>query len=265
MQRFSHLPFSARAQVAGALLLGALALAGCTEATTPHQDAQGRPRAKPAEVTALLTASGGGSDAGGLTRARISTKSGEILILEPDGSVTTMSLDSDEGRDAFMVTQADLEALNANLDLDFAGLVATDMPRRQTAQERAIAEFAARTQPALPVMRPGVAAQPEDFIAFRIDPLNADRGNDLVEVTANLREGVDADIAFSYATCALAGWADENGVAYGRHIRTLQATRNGKLLVGSAFTVSNDKPLGLRVMETKETLRECEARGIPAA
>lgn len=260
MQCRTRLPFST-----SALLMGALALAGCNEMVTPHADAEGRPRGKPAEVTAMLTASGGAADAGGLTRARISTKSGEILILEPDGSVTTMSLDSPEGRDAFMVTQADLEALNSNLELDFGGMVAADLPREPTAQEKAIEAFAARTQPALPAAREGVTAEPEDFIAFSIASLNADNGNDLIEVTANLRQGVDADIAFAYATCALAGWADENGVAYGRHIRTLSATRNGKLLVGSAFTVSNDRPLGLRVMETKDTLRECEARGIPAA
>ncbi|MFN3273504.1 MAG: hypothetical protein ACK41U_02400 [Paracoccus sp. (in: a-proteobacteria)] len=262
MQCRTRLPFAPAALIAGALIL-----AGCGgTAVTSHQDGEGRPRAKPAEVTAMLTASGrGGGDVGGLTRARISTKSGEILILEPDGSVTTMSLDSDAGRDAFMVSQADLEALNANLDLDFGGMVAPNLPREKTAQEKALEEFAARAQPALPAAREGVTAQPDDFIAFRIDTLNAGRGDDLIEVTANLRRGVDADIAFAYATCALAGWADENGVAYGRHIRTLQATRNGKLLVGSAFTVSNDRPLGLRVMETKDTLRECEARGIPAA
>lgn len=261
MQCRTRLPIAPAALIAGALML-----AGCGgTAATSQQGGGDRPRAKPAEVTAMLTASGRGGDAGGLSRARISTKSGEILILEPDGSVTTMSLDSEAGRDAFMVTQADLEALNANLDLDFGGMVAPNLPREKTAQEKALEEFAARVQPALPAAREGVTAQPEDFIAFRIDTLNAGRGDDLIEVTANLRRGVDADIAFAYATCALAGWADENGVAYGRHIRTLSATRNGKLLVGSAFTVSNDRPLGLRVMETKDTLRECEARGIPAA
>ena len=137
----------------GALLLGALSLAACAD-KTQGADGSERPRAKPAEVTALLP--GGGADVERLSRARISTKSGEILILEPDGSVTTMSLDSPEGRDAFMVTQADLDALNANLDLDLSALVAPDMPRRQTAQERALEEFAARTQPALPALRAGL-------------------------------------------------------------------------------------------------------------
>lgn len=246
-------------------LLAAFAVAGCQSDKTAHADKDGRPRAKPAEVTALVA--GADADVARLSRARVSTRSGEILILEPDGSVTSMSLDSPEGRDAFMVTQADLEALNANLDLDLGGIAPLGVATvpRQSAQQRAIEAFAARTQPALPVVRPGTVVSDEDFIAARVDSLNADLGNDLVEVTANLRRGVDAEIGFAYATCALAGWADRNGVAYGRHIRTLSATRDGKLLIGSAFTLSKERPLGLRVMETKETLRECEARGIPAA
>lgn len=207
----------------------------------------------------------GSAGDGGLGRARISTQSGEILILEEDGTVTTMDLDSPGGRNAFEVSEADLAALNANLDLDFGGLVAPNLPPRQTAQEKALEEFAALSRPALPVLAEGAEIDPESFIAVKVDALNEGAGADLVEVTANLRRGVDADIAFSYATCALAGWAKDNGNPYGRHIRTLQAERNGKLLIGSAFLLSDDRPLGLRVMETEETLRECRARGIPAA
>lgn len=228
-------------------------LAACSGAT------DGRPPAKPQELTAMV------AGPTGLGRARISTQSGEILILEEDGSVTSMDLDSPAGRDAFEVSEADLAALNANLDLDFAGLVADDLPKGPTAQEKALAEFAARSQPALPVLPEGMEILPDDFIAVAVRPLSEGRGADLVEVTANLRQGVDADIAFSYATCALAGWARDNGNPYGRHIRTLQAERDGKLLIGSAFLLSDDKPMGLRVMETETTLRECDARGIPTA
>ena len=242
------------------LLMGAatvLFLAGCDKPD------DGRPRPKPETMTANLVGNGAGK--GQLTRARISTKSGEILILEEDGSVTTMNLDSPSGRDAFAVTEADLMALNANLDLNLGGVVAENLPPRKTEQELALEAFAARTQPALPEWRDGTEVITEDFIGANVQSLNADGPADLVEVTANLREGVDADIAFSYATCALAGWAKANGGKYGRHIRTLQDTRDGKLLIGAAFTISDSKPMGLRVMETNETLRECKARGIPAA
>lgn len=246
--------------LAGAAL-AVTGLSGCFSGTKDD----GRPKPKPAQVTANLSTPNRGKGEAPLTLARISTKSGEILILEPDGSVTTMELDSAEGRDAFAVTEADLAALNANLDLNLGGLVASNLPREKTAQEKAIEEFAKRTQPALPEWKQGTVIAPEDFIGTRVVALGEGKQSDLVEVTANLREGVDADIAFSYATCALAGWARAEGANYGRHIRTLQQTRNGKLLVGAAFTISDDKPLGLRVMETNETLRECKARGIPAA
>lgn len=243
------------------VLTGAFALAVLLSGCGKQGDSDGRPPAKPAEMTAAMVDPGRGT----LSRARISTKSGEILILEPDGSVSTMALDSPGGRDAFAVTEADLAALNANLDLNLSGVAAPVRRRGPTAQELALEAFAARTRPALPAWQEGTELAPEDFIAVRVDTLNASGAGDLVEVTANLRQGVDADIAFSYATCALAGWAKDNGGKYGRHIRTLQDTRNGKLLIGAAFTVSDSKPMGLRVMETNETLRECKARGIPAA
>ncbi|WP_411956626.1 hypothetical protein [Paracoccus homiensis] len=244
----------------GAVLIGLAALAGCAQ-----DGADARPPAKPGELTARVAS---GDANAPLTLARVSTKSGEILILEPDGQVTTMNLDSPEGQDAFAVTEADLLALNANLDLDLSGLVAPNvLPPRETAQNKALKEFAARTQPALPNWQDDLELRDDMFIGSRVVRLGEGKGKsgDLVEVTANLREGVDADIAFSYATCALAGWAKAEGVDYGRHIRTLQNTRDGKLLVGAAFTISDSKPLGLRVMETNETLRECKARGIPAA
>ena len=243
-----------RKSVSMAALIGAaLALSGCMQTSTGGGTEARSPKA----------ASVAGGDR--LGRARISTQSGEILILEEDGTITTMDLDSQGGRDAFAVTEADLAALNQNLDLDFAGLVAPNRPREKTAQQKALEEFAARTQPALPVLAAGTEIAPESFIAVQVVPLNQGAGADLVEVTANLQQGVDADIAFSYATCALAGWARDNGNPYGRHVRTLQAERNGKLLIGSAFLLSDSKPMGLRVMETEETLRECDARGIPTA
>ena len=243
-----------------AALAGAATLVGCA-----GDAGDGRPKPKPETMTARVATPGAADGKAPLTLARISTKSGEILILEPDGSVTTMALDSPEGQDAFAVTEADLMALNANLDLDLGAGVVPGLPPRQTAQEKALEEFAARTQPALPAWAEGTEVDPEDFMGARVASLSPDGSSELVEVTATLRKGVDADVAFSYATCALAGWAKQNGESYGRHVRTLQDTRDGKLVIGAAFTLSDGKPMGLRVMETNDTLRECKARGIPAA
>lgn len=242
-----------------AALVGLALLTGC-------ESNDGRPPAKPEHLTAKIATQAEGEGSASLKRARVSTKSGEILILEPDGELTEMDLDSAAGQQAFAVTEEQLMALNANLDLDLPNdLVAANLPPRKTAQEKMIEEFAARTQPALPTWKEGTKIEPADFIGVRVTLLNEGKGNDLVSVVANLREGVDADIAFSYATCALARWARTEDRDYGRHIRTLQDTRKGKLLIDSAFTISDKKPLGLRVMETKEALRDCKARGIPAA
>ena len=110
-------------------------------------------------------------------------------------------------------------------------------------------------------------AAPKDFQGAEVKSIDKQKksGGTLVEVQANLRRGVDADTAFAYATCALASWADAKGAVYARHIRTLSDKRNGKMIVGSVFTLSNRKPMGLTVMTTKETLQECKTRGIPAA
>ena len=246
--------------------LAAALLAGCAE----EKASDGRPRAKPAELgVAVVQSDAGAPDKKVLSRGRISTKSGDILILEPDGSVSEMKLDSNVGRDAFAVTEADLMALNQNLDLDLSGMpnLGPVRQRQPTAQERALADFAAKTRPMRLNLPKSFAAEPKDFLGARISGLaNSRKGaGSLVEVSANLRGGVDADTAFAYATCALASWAESKGTPYARHIRTLSDKRDGKMIVGSVFTLSAEKPMGLTVMTTKETLQECKARGIPAA
>ncbi len=267
-----------RVAITALVAAAGLGLAGCAP-SAPASGSMGLatpPTTKPAEVGVRVVDRGAAGTR--LTRARVSTKSGDILILEPDGSTSQVALDSPQGREAFDMTEADLAALAGNLGLtlsaaDIAGfhIVAPRSGRRaQTAQERALAEFAARTGPALPAFPAGFVADPEDFIAVRVDRLEPganqrSTGAELVEVTANLKAGVDADVAFAYATCALAGWANGNGKGYGRHIRTVQDKRNGKLLLGAVFTLSDTQPMGLRVMETDDTLRTCKDRGIPAA
>lgn len=251
------------------LLIAAAALAGCTAAPESMGLAT-PPKAKPEAVgVKIVDRSAAGTK---LTRARVSTKSGDILILEPDGSVTEVSLDSPAGRDAFEVTEAELAELEINLGLELSPAdianfdVVSPEPRRlPTAQQKALEEFAARTRPALPQFPAGFRANPEDFISVRVDRVAGDRKGDLVEVTASLKAGVDAEVAFAYATCALAGWAEAQGKDYGRHIRTVQNKRRGQLLIGSVFTLSDKQPMGLRVMETEDTLRSCKDRGIPAA
>lgn len=238
-----------------------VALAGCEAG-----DRADRPPAKPAEFSVAVAKSERVKGESPLTQARVSSKSGEILILEPDGSVSTMQLDSPQGRDVFRVTQAQMVALRDGSDPVWEGVVAEGITREgPTAQEQALADFAAQSGGALPEWDEKTTLDPADFLGTSIAVISPDRASDLIEVTANLREGVDADIAFSYATCALARWAKDEGAPFARHIRTLQDQRNGKLLIGAAYILSDDRPAGLRVMETNDTLRECKDRGIPAA
>lgn len=252
----------------GTMAAAGLLAAGCMGG---GERVEPRPQAKPEALAVAVRGSGGT-----LSAARVSTKSGEILILEPDGSVTEMALDSPGGRDAFEVTEADLAALNVNLSLDLSELppedpagVARAKPRQPSAQERALAAFRARTQPALPKLPAGLEVAPEDFVGARVARLSPrgrkDEGPALIEVSAVLRQGVDAELAFAYATCALAGWAAETGTPYARHVRTLQNRKDGKLHLASVFTLSAEPPLGLRVMETGDTVDTCKSHGIPAA
>lgn len=252
------------------LLIGAAALAALGACAPGGKGLATPPRPKPEQVNVKVV---NRAPAGPrLSRASVSTKSGDILILEPDGSVSTVALDSPSGRDAFQVTEQELNALSANLGLKLSpadvanfDIVAPEKPRVPTEQEKALEAFAARTRPALPDFPAGFKAKPENFGGALVRPLSGDRSGELVEVSARLRPGVNADLAFAYATCALAGWAKAQGKHYGRHIRTLQNKGGGTLQVGSVFTLSDKKPMGLRVMETNQTLQSCKDRGIPAA
>lgn len=238
-------------------------LAGCDSNGAAPVD---RPPAKPDQVSVAIADPDHRQGQSPITQARVSTKSGEILILEPDGSVSTMQLDSPAGRQVMRRTDAQLAALRDGSSPAWDGVVARGVRRSgPNAREIAMREFAAQSGPALPDAQQELAIDPADFLGARIDAIGSGPTSDLVEVSANLREGVDADIAFSYATCTLARWARENGTPYARHIRTVQDQRNGKLLIGAAYMLSGERPLGLHVMETNETLRICKDRGIPAA
>lgn len=250
-----------RAFQAVGVLISCGVLAACSSAPKEH-----RPLEKPQVLGVHAT-----DRQGQLTRASVSTKSGELVILEPDGSISTMAVDSDTGRDAFSLTDSDLASLGINLSLDLSHLPDSSRSgfaaaqRKLTAQQRALEVFAARTQPFLPIIRK--EPDPENYLAALVQPLDEDgSGDKLVSVTANLVAGVDADEAFAYASCALADWAVTNKAGYARHIRTVSDKGNGKVRIESIYTLSNgSRPLGLQVMTPEDTLHACEERGIPRA
>lgn len=240
----------------GAAIVGALALtavlSGCGDGGGAGSGSDpSRPKDKPERFdTTLETASGA-------LPARVEAGSGEVVVTDLEGRTRRLPLAEAQGRAAASAAPA--------------------LPEGVTAQELIEAEFEAQRRPALPT-----GERPFDASAFygaRVVPLDLDRpagaggrsrnaasgGPQLVEVTAEMKQGVDADSAFAYATCALASWAKRTGTPYARHVRTLTQGVDGRLRVASLFTVSRSEPMGLSVVEAGATLAECEARGIPAA
>lgn len=250
--------------------LALLPLAACEE--TGGGAAAGRPQSKPEALTAEIAGPGGRRQ-----EARVETRRGEILILGLDGRVVPVPLSSAEGRRALGASEARIAEAAA---ADPAEPATPPGTPALSAQDALVADFEAQSAPVLPEAPEADAERPDpdDFLGARVRELSSapegDRparrssgqgGARLVEVSAEMKDGVDADTAFAYATCALAGWASRAGVPYARHIRTLQSRVNGRLRLASVFTVSDIEPMGIRIVEANQTLGECSARGIPAS
>ncbi len=244
--------------ISGAAITAVAVLSGC--AATRDGGLSEPPRAKPA--TLPLKLEGPTEDTAVL--AGVSTKSGEIMILENDGSVTTTRLDSPRGQQALGRSSEELFSLSDVLVED-SSVSVEDLPKRPSAQELALEAFAARRRSALPA---NIASAPaEAFLSAEVMPVSVRGGkeaSDLVSVMVGLSEGVDESTAFAYATCTLAAWSETTKTPYARHIRTITRKENGRKTVESIFTMSKNTPMGLRVMEREETLRMCRAHGIPA-
>lgn len=240
------------------LLMATVALAVLSACAETATESNGRPPAKPARLAVQLE----GALDNTAVLGSVSTDRGEMLLMNSDGSVASYDLNSRRGAAELLQNEDQLLSLDSVLVAD-EGAIGPLGPMPPTAQEVALREFAARSGPALPANTTTYA--PEAYLSSRVTPLDGTRSGDFVEVVAKLRAGVDDSTAFAYATCALADWASKSQIGYARHIRTLQQRQGGTLTMGSIFTISRQKPSGLSVMETKSTLRDCKARGIPAA
>lgn len=228
------------------LAISALALAGCA-------DAGNRPPSKPAQLQVRVQDR---AAPGALAvNARLDTRRGDLHIPQPDGSVAVRPLHDSRARTALAAGQAVLVAPRA-------GTTASNGP--PLSDER-IAAFEAAALPVLPPAQDGAKPDAGAFLGAKVRAVKGDRAGDLVEVSAKLRQGVDDDTAFAYATCALTAWAAGHDAAFARHIRTVHGERNGTMTTDAVFTVSKTRPVGLMVVDVKETLRECKSRGIPAA
>ncbi|MDO5529554.1 MAG: hypothetical protein Q4F71_09140 [Paracoccus sp. (in: a-proteobacteria)] len=251
-----------RARRFAAAAIACALLAACEGGPAGDGGLDQPPRAKPSRIAVSLE----GPTADTRLLGRVATRDGALEVLEPDGSVSRMAVSSPQGRSALGRGDGGLLRLQDVLIEDTSEVYEYIEPG-PTAQERALEQFAARTGPALPATLPPFAA--EDFIGAEIALLRLrdapqEGGDDLVRVTVNLRRGVDDSVALAYATCSLAAWADRGPARYARHIRSLSANRSGVMALEAVFTMSRTQPMGLRVMETRQTLQDCRARGIPA-
>ncbi|MDO5643859.1 MAG: hypothetical protein Q4G26_15915 [Paracoccus sp. (in: a-proteobacteria)] len=245
---------------AGVMTGLAFALAGC--GAPPDGGLAEPPRAKPATLPVKLD--GPTEDTSIL--AGVSTKSGELLILENDGSVTRTRVDSTLGRQTLRQSDEVMFRLSDVLVEDHS-IPAGALPAPPRAQDIALEEFAARRQPALPARI--TRAAPEAFLGGTVTPITppgteSRPAAELVSVQVRLQQGVDESTAFAYATCTLAAWSKTTNTPYARHIRTISRQERGQVVAESIFTMSRAVPIGLRVMEQEKTLRDCGAHGIPA-
>lgn len=133
-----------------------------------------------------------------------------------------------------------------------------------SAKRRAAFEAAARPVPI--ALGPGVGA--DDLLGARLRRItdkDGGRRQNLVRVETMMRAGVDDQSGMAYATCVLSAWGRGQGMRFARHIMTENGKVNGNKTLSTVFTVSQKRPLGLMVVDMKQSVRECKSRGIPAA
>ncbi|MBA4491992.1 hypothetical protein [Paracoccus sp. S1E-3] len=233
-------------------------LSGCASTSSDGGLSQ-PPRAKPATLPVQLE--GPTEDTSIL--AGLSTKRGELMILENDGSVTTTKLDSPRGRQTLGQTGDEVYSLASVLVADDSMPVEA-LPKPPTAQDIALEKFAAKRGGLLPARITPTA--PEAFLGGKVMAVGGGKTGpaDLVMVQVRLQQGVDDSAAFAYATCTLAAWSTTTKTPFARHVRTVKSEDKSVQVVESVFTMSKTMPLGLAVMEREQTLRDCRAHGIPA-
>lgn len=103
------------------------------------------------------------------------------------------------------------------------------------------------------------AAFHPDYLGIKVAPLDA----------ALFRFGVSmkgartsADIE-SYAQCAAAGYALQNGFGFARHVQTDINERGGIWRADAVYTISPALPRGVKTIDAEVTVADCAEQGIP--
>lgn len=236
-----------------AALAATVVLSGCADAGAGLAE---RPLTKPAIIPVTLE----GPVADSTLLGSVSTKSGELAVLEPDGTVSRAPVASARSRAALASTESLSPAIALQEVLvEDDSILPEALPAPPRAQDEAIKAFAARSTALIPANLPD---QPGEIrTAVELRQLGSDK--DLIEVRIETPEGLDDDAGFAYATCTLAGWAKASGVRYARPIHHSRKTARKIRSDRAVFLLSKTRPLGLRLMETEMTLRDCRSRNIP--
>ncbi|PWE33937.1 hypothetical protein DDZ14_01865 [Maritimibacter sp. 55A14] len=87
--------------------------------------------------------------------------------------------------------------------------------------------------------------------------------SDLINIRLSMRGARDRAEVAEYGKCATAGHALNRGYGFARHLRT-NVEEDGGLWRGDAvYTVSADRPRGLRIIDAREAVADCAQKGIP--
>ncbi|MEM7073820.1 MAG: hypothetical protein AAGA28_16930 [Pseudomonadota bacterium] len=86
---------------------------------------------------------------------------------------------------------------------------------------------------------------------------------DLVGFQVRMSGARDAEDVRHYADCAAAQYALIRGFGYARHLRTTTETRAGVWTGDAVYTISDERPAGLQVLQADDVVAGCRAVGIP--
>jgi len=89
-------------------------------------------------------------------------------------------------------------------------------------------------------------------------------GEGLVNLLARMRAPESPEALRAYARCAAAGYAQEKGYGFARHVRTQIAEEGeGIWRADAVYTMSRALPPGAAKIDTEVTVADCAGRGIP--
>ncbi len=109
-------------------------------------------------------------------------------------------------------------------------------------------------------------AEPVDPTVFEPEYLGVQTrllDDDLVNMFVTMRGARErADVA-AYAECAAAEYTLIRGYNYLRHLRTNIDEKNGQWRGDAIYTISAERPLGLKTIDARAAVAGCVENGIP--